>query len=198
MRATTWTHLNHAVLSEGRHAQRAMHFTFLKILFIFRERGKEGEREGNIHVWLPLVCPLLEIWPATQACALTGNWTGDPLVSRPALNPLGHTMDYQLWYQLHNIFQRQNYRDGKQLLGAGDQERGWLQSTGTIWGSDRTVSYPDCGAVSGWRCSSKLHTTRVTLPAYYTLIRNGKRKTFKCAYSLWITFEHMALAQWWN
>ena len=30
-------------------------------------------------------------WPATQACALTGNWTSDPLVRRPALSPLSHT-----------------------------------------------------------------------------------------------------------
>ena len=42
-------------------------------LFIFRERGREGERERNINVWLPLAWPLLGIWPATQAWALTGN-----------------------------------------------------------------------------------------------------------------------------
>ena len=30
-------------------------------------------------------------WPTTQACALTGNQTGDLLVCRPALNPLSHT-----------------------------------------------------------------------------------------------------------
>ena len=29
--------------------------------------------------------------PQTQACALTGNPMGDPLVHRPALNPLSHT-----------------------------------------------------------------------------------------------------------
>ena len=29
-------------------------------------------------MWLPLACPLLGTWPATQVCALTGNWTGDP------------------------------------------------------------------------------------------------------------------------
>ena len=31
--------------------------------------------------------PLLGTWPATQACALTGNRTDDPLLHRPALNP---------------------------------------------------------------------------------------------------------------
>ena len=48
---------------------------FLKIVFIyiFRERGREGEREGNINVWLLLSRPLLGTWPATQAHALTGN-----------------------------------------------------------------------------------------------------------------------------
>ena len=65
-----------------------------KILFInfFLERseGKEKEREGNISVWLPLACPLLQTRPATQACALIGNRTGDPLLCRPELNPLSH------------------------------------------------------------------------------------------------------------
>ena len=30
------------------------------------------------------MCPLLATWPATQACALTGNQTSDPLVHRLA------------------------------------------------------------------------------------------------------------------
>ena len=64
---------------------------FFKILFIFRQSEKEGERERNIDVWLPLTHPLLGTWPTTQACALTGNQTSDPLVCRPALNPLSHT-----------------------------------------------------------------------------------------------------------
>ena len=68
---------------------------FLKeILFIYfleREEGREKERERNFNVWLPLVHSPLRIWPATQACTLMGNQTGDPLVQRPALNPLSHT-----------------------------------------------------------------------------------------------------------
>ena len=59
---------------------------FLKILFIFRERGREGEREGNIAVWSPLTCPLLVTWPAAQACALTGDPTSDPLVRRHSVH----------------------------------------------------------------------------------------------------------------
>ena len=42
-------------------------------LFLDRGEGNKEERERNINVWLPLVCPLLGIWPVTQACALTGN-----------------------------------------------------------------------------------------------------------------------------
>ena len=44
-----------------------------------------------MNMWLPLVHPQLGPWPATQACALTGNGTGDPLVHRSELNPLSHT-----------------------------------------------------------------------------------------------------------
>ena len=39
----------------------------------------------------PLMRPLLGTWPATPACVLTGNRTGNLLVRRPALNPLSHT-----------------------------------------------------------------------------------------------------------
>ena len=48
-------------------------------------------RDRNINVWLPLTHPPLGTWPATQAHALTGNRTGDPLVRRSVLNPLSHT-----------------------------------------------------------------------------------------------------------
>ena len=40
---------------------------------------------------LPLECTQLGTWPATQACAPTGNRTRDFLVRRLALNPLSHT-----------------------------------------------------------------------------------------------------------
>ena len=48
-------------------------------------------RERNINVQLPLICPLLGTWPATQARALTGSQNGDPLVRSLVLNPLSHT-----------------------------------------------------------------------------------------------------------
>ena len=60
-------------------------WTFFSLL-LEREEGREKERERNINVWLTLACPLLGTWPATQACALTGIQTGDPLVHRPVLN----------------------------------------------------------------------------------------------------------------
>ena len=53
--------------------------------FIYLERGREGERKAEKH---QCVCLLLRTWLRTQVCALTGNLTGNPLVYRPALNPL--------------------------------------------------------------------------------------------------------------
>ena len=47
-------------------------------------------------MWLLLVQPLLGTWPTTQAYALTGNQTGDPLVCRPVLNPLSYTRQNHL------------------------------------------------------------------------------------------------------
>ena len=42
--------------------------------------------------------PLLGTWPATQPCALTRDWTGDPLVCRLALSPLSHTRQSYVHY----------------------------------------------------------------------------------------------------
>ena len=62
-----------------------------------RERGQEGEKEGEKHQCerdinqLPLSCPQLGTWPTTQTYALTGDQTGDPSVCRLAFNPLSHT-----------------------------------------------------------------------------------------------------------
>ena len=65
-------------------------------LFLERGEGREKERERNISVWLPLTRPPMGTWPATQACALTGNRTRDSLVHRPALSPLSHTIQGDL------------------------------------------------------------------------------------------------------
>ena len=61
------------------------------IYVLERGRGKENKRERNINVWLPLMCPQLGTWPATQAFALTGNRTRDIWVHRLVLSPLSHT-----------------------------------------------------------------------------------------------------------
>ena len=62
---------------------------FLKVyLFIFRERWKEWEREGETSI---------SCKPTTQACTLTGNQTNGLLIHRLALNPLSHTS--QGWIQ---------------------------------------------------------------------------------------------------
>ena len=59
-------------------------------LFLERREGREKERKKNISMRLPLMCPLLGTWSTTQASALTGNRTCDPLVRRPVLNPLSY------------------------------------------------------------------------------------------------------------
>ena len=54
--------------------------------------GREGEREGEKYQCVvALARLLLETCPETQAGALTGNRTSNPLVRRPAHNPLSHT-----------------------------------------------------------------------------------------------------------
>ena len=61
------------------------------LIYFLERREGEDKRERNTNVWLPLTCPQLGTWPATQACALNVNPTGDPLVHRPVLSPLSHT-----------------------------------------------------------------------------------------------------------
>ena len=63
----------------------------LKDIIYFQREGKGRKKERNINVWLLLTHPLLETWPTTQACTLTGNLTCNPQVHRPMVNPLSHT-----------------------------------------------------------------------------------------------------------
>ena len=73
----------------------------LKSFYVFIDIGevREKKRERNINVWLPLACPPLRTWP-TQAYVLAGNRTGNPLVRRPALNPLRHTSQGGLFFSI--------------------------------------------------------------------------------------------------
>ena len=83
-------------------------FYFKDFIYLFLERreGREKERETSM-----CGCPLLGTWPSTQAYALTGNQTGDPLVLRLALKPLSHTSQgnlrflysFLLWYNSHSL-----------------------------------------------------------------------------------------------
>ena len=62
-------------------------FCFKEFLFIFRE-GKGGrQRRRETLMCGCLEHPLLGTWPATQACALTGNRTSDLSVHKSTLNP---------------------------------------------------------------------------------------------------------------
>ena len=90
-------------------------------LFLERGEGREKDRERNINVWLPLAHPLPGTWPPTQACALTGNQTSNPLVCRPVLNPLNHTSQgsiniFDQVYPLLNLRQHMNKYNIKFLL----------------------------------------------------------------------------------
>ena len=60
-------------------------------LFSVSGEGREKERERNTNVWVPLAHFLLGTWSTTQASALIGNQTGDPLLHSPAFNPLSYT-----------------------------------------------------------------------------------------------------------
>ena len=70
----------------------------LKILFMFLERegGREGEREGNMdvgekHHSADSYTPPTGDLATTQACALTGNGTDDLSVPGNTPNPLSYT-----------------------------------------------------------------------------------------------------------
>ena len=51
---------------------------------------RDKERKRNINMCLLLACPLLWMWPATQACALTGTGTRDLLLCGATPSPLSH------------------------------------------------------------------------------------------------------------
>ena len=79
--------------------------TFNKdFIYLFLEGGEGGEeeRERNIDR-LPLAHPQLGIWPATQACARTGNRTGNVLVCGLTPNPLSYTSQGECNYFLFKV-----------------------------------------------------------------------------------------------
>ena len=85
------------------------YFYFLKdFIYLFLEGGerREEERKRNINVWLYLLHPLVETWPATQACAGLGiRWR--TFASLSSAQPLSHTSQgtfknkfYIRWHKL--------------------------------------------------------------------------------------------------
>ena len=66
--------------------------TRVLLTILFLERGEMKEKKGEKYQinGLPLTCPPLGTWPATQACAPTGNQTENLSVCRPGLNPPSH------------------------------------------------------------------------------------------------------------
>ena len=65
---------------------------FFNLNYLFLDRGEGREKEGEKHQCV--ATPTHPHWgtrPATQAYALTGNRTSDPLLPSLVLNPQSHT-----------------------------------------------------------------------------------------------------------
>ena len=103
-------------------------FIYFLNIYIFFRGGREGERERNINVWLPLTRPLLGTWPTTHTCALTGSQTRNPLVHSPVLNPLSHTSQ-GTWFHPCEMCQigKCTEIESSLLVVAGDREK-------KVWG----------------------------------------------------------------
>ena len=98
--------------------------------------------------------PLLGTWPATQACALTGNQTGDPLVCRPALQPLSYTSQGLSLYFLmtackfFNLFFSRNF---------GNWPNKWVNSwRGNKWNVRLRGTGRSCSTCSQCQSSVKI------------------------------------------
>ena len=85
-----------------------MKHTFVQILFIFRERGREGERERNTER-LPPAHPQPGTWPTTQAYTLTRNRTCDLSVGGTMPSPLSHTTQGEAYVLITNYTPQKSY-----------------------------------------------------------------------------------------
>ena len=73
-------------------------FIFVKVLFNFRERGREGEKEGEKHQYV-VVFPSAPYWgpgPQPRHVPRLGIEPSNHLVRRPVLSPLSHTSQGKL------------------------------------------------------------------------------------------------------
>ena len=73
--------------------------------------------------WLPLAHPQLRSRPTVQACALTGNWTGDLSVCRMTPNPLKHT--HQGTFKVLSSFKTRNHKTKKLWRNKSKRLRIW-------------------------------------------------------------------------
>ena len=79
---------------------RSLFFNFIYFCREGKGRRKRGREPSMWCVVASLVPPTGDLtWPTTHACALTGNWTSDPLVPILALNPLSHIS--QGWFLVY-------------------------------------------------------------------------------------------------
>ena len=97
------------------------------MFFFFRERreGREKERERNLSMCERNINPLPQTGtePATQACALPGNRSGDYLLCRAAPNQLSHTGQSPF-----NIFAWQLIMNNKPL-----KAKLWIRGRATVF-----------------------------------------------------------------
>ena len=67
------------------------YFLFFIFLYSFLERWEGREKRGKKHRCVIASCVPYWTGPATQECALPGNWTSNPLIHRTTLNLLSDT-----------------------------------------------------------------------------------------------------------
>ena len=71
-----------------KNKQVKLFFFLSKLLFVYRDRGREAERGRGLLTGCLLHVPQPGTWPTAQACSLTWNQTGDLSLRRMTSNPL--------------------------------------------------------------------------------------------------------------
>ena len=162
-------------------------------LFLGRGEGREKERERDIDVRETYICclshdPQPGTKPATQACVLTRNRTGNLSACRSALNPLSHTSQGQkeiFWSQA-----RQGLVSLKQLQKTNHQPfifpydygieifQGDLQGRKVRIGNKGLDLYL-CLLHLGWNITDVTFTDLI-LPPQFPVIENSPSKKNWC------------------